>query len=143
VGIFRRLAPHGPRRFFVINHGVSTLAALKAASELTGKERILLRNYQNKKATEGVEKESPKQEGGTHADEIETSIMLYIAPDSVDMKKAVKDYYPRKGKGGLTRNPNAEGVYSATGIWGDPTLATLEKGKKLTEALVEGVLREI
>ena len=94
------------------------------------------------KITEPVEKEVAKQEGGTHADEIETSIMLYIAPDSVDMKKAVKDYH--SGRGRLTRNPKAtEGVYSPTGIWGDPTLATLEKGKKLTEALVRGVLKEI
>lgn len=45
-----------------------------------------------------------KQEGGTHADEIETSMILYMDPASVDMKKAVKDYHP-SGKGGLTRDP--------------------------------------
>jgi|SRR5579859_4931604 len=142
VDICRSLARYGPRRFYVINTGISTLAALKPASESLAAEGITLRYTNIVKITEPVEKEVSKQEGGTHADEIETSIMLYIAPDSVDMTKAVKDYHP--GKGRLTRNPKtAEGVYSPTGIWGDPTLATLEKGKKLTEALVRGVLKEI
>ena len=51
-----------------------------------------------------IEREIAEQEGGTHADEIETSIMLVLAPDRVDMTKAVKDYAP-EGTGGLTRNP--------------------------------------
>ena len=142
VDICQSLARYGPRRFYVINTGVSTLAALKPASELLASEGIVLQYTNIIKATEAVEKEVSKQEGGTHADEIETSIMLYIAPDSVDMKKAVKDYHP--GKGWLTRNPKAtDGAYSPTGIWGDPTLATVEKGKKLTGALVQTVLKEI
>jgi creatinine amidohydrolase len=142
VDICRSLARYGPRRFYVINTGISTLAALKPASELLASEGIILRYTDIVKITELVEKEVSKQEGGTHADEVETSIMLYIAPESVDMKKAVKDYHPGKGK--LTRNPKpTEGVFSPTGIWGDPTLATLEKGRKLTEALVQGVLKEI
>ena len=35
-----------------------------------------------------------QQEGGTHADEIETSMMLYIEPSAVDMKLAVKEFTP-------------------------------------------------
>jgi creatinine amidohydrolase len=69
-------------------------------------------------------------------------MMLYIDPASVDMKKAVKDYHPG-GEGGLTRDPKGKGTYSPTGAWGDPTLATREKGRKVVEALVEGILREI
>ena len=69
-------------------------------------------------------------------------MILYMDPASVDMKKAVKDYHP-SGKGRLTRDPKGPGNYSATGIWGDPTLATREKGRIVTEALVEGILKEI
>jgi creatinine amidohydrolase len=58
------------------------------------------------------------------------------------MKKAVKDYHPG-GEGGLTRDPKGKGTYSPTGVWGDPTLATREKGRKVVEALVAGILREI
>jgi creatinine amidohydrolase len=69
--------------------------------------------------------------------------MLYIAPDTVNMKRAVKDFNPRRA-GGLTRNPNAtRGIYSPTGAWGDPTLATREKGRITVEALVDAILSEI
>ena len=143
VDICRSLAHYGPRRFYIINTGVSTLAALKPAAEMLAGDGIVLRYTDILKIMEPVEKAVSKQEGGTHADELETSMMLVMAPASVDMKKAVKDYHASRGRGGLTRNPNGNGVYSASGIWGDPTLATLEKGKKLTAALVVGVLREI
>jgi len=69
-------------------------------------------------------------------------MMLYIAPETVDMSKAVKDFSP-DNPGPLTRNPNGKGVFSPTGIWGDPTLATQEKGRIVTEALVAGILKEI
>src|SRR5437588_239703 len=71
-----------------------------------------------------------------------TSMMLYMAPESVDMKKAVKDYNGSK-PGGLTRDPNGKGTYSPTGVWGDATLATREKGRIVTEALVKIVIGEI
>jgi creatinine amidohydrolase len=82
-----------------------------------------------------------QQEGGTHADEIETSMMLYIAPDRVDMRRAARDYHP--GRGGLTRTPGGAGVYSPTGIFGDATLATLDKGRIVMEAQVAGILADI
>lgn len=84
-----------------------------------------------------------EQEGGTHADELETSMMLYLAPHLVDMSKAAKDYTSSPG-GGLTRDPNNDqGTYSATGTWGDATLATVEKGKVLTDAMVDLILNDI
>jgi creatinine amidohydrolase len=141
VDICRSIARHGPRRFYVLNTGVSTRRALKPAAELLAAEGIILRYTDILKIMEPVEKQVSKQEGGTHADELETSMMLYIDPASVEMSKAVKDYNPDKGN--LTRNPKAEGTYSPTGIWGDPTLATREKGEKLVEALVAGILKEI
>jgi len=68
--------------------------------------------------------------------------MLYIDPASVDMRKAVKDYHPSES-GGLTRDPRKPGAYSASGIYGDATLATREKGEAVARATVEGMLREI
>jgi creatinine amidohydrolase len=142
VDLCRTLAHYGPRRFYVINTGVSTLEPLKLAAELLKQEGIVLRYTDILSITEPVEKAVSQQQGGTHADEIETSMMLYIAPVSVDMKKAVKDYNPDR-PGPLVRNPKEEGTYSPTGIWGDPTLATREKGRKITEAFVLGILAEI
>ena len=143
VDIVKSLAAHGPRRFYIINTGISTLRALKPAAELLAREGILLR-YTDLIALNGVvEKKIAQQEGGTHADEIETSMMLYLAPETVDMSKAVKDFNARSSEGGLTRKPKGPGVYSPTGSWGDPTLATREKGRIVTEALVDGILRDI
>ncbi|MFN8002201.1 MAG: creatininase family protein [Acidobacteriota bacterium] len=43
VDICRSLARFGPRRFYLINTGVSTLRALKPAAEMLAKDGILLR----------------------------------------------------------------------------------------------------
>jgi creatinine amidohydrolase len=142
IDICKSLARFGPRRFYVLNTGISTLRALKPAAEQLAPDGILVR-YTDLRILAEVEKTISKQEGGTHADEVETSIMLYIAPESVEMKKAAKDYNGNSARGGLTRDPKKEGVYSPSGVWGDPTLATRGKGKILTEALVSGILKEI
>lgn len=142
VDICKSLARYGPRRFYVLNTGVSTLRALKPAADLLATEGISLRYTDILKVTGPVEKAIGRQEGGTHADEIETSMMLYMAPATVDMKKAAKDYHPSEERG-LTRDPKGKGVYSATGIYGDATLATRAKGEAVTKALVKGLLKEI
>ena len=143
VDICRSLARHGPKRFYALNTGVSTLRALKLSADVLAAEGIILRYTDTLKIVEEVEKEVSQQEGGTHADEIETSMLLYMDPSAVEMKKAVKDYHPQGSKPGLTRDPKGEGTYSPTGIWGDPTLATRAKGKKVVEAKVAAILKEI
>jgi creatinine amidohydrolase len=120
---------------------VSTVRALTPAAEALLQDGIILRFTNILTAAAEAEKAVSRQEGGTHADEIETSMMLYIDPASVDMKKAVKDYQP--GTGGLTRDAKATGTYSPTGIYGDPTLATREKGKRVVEALVSAIVKDI
>jgi creatinine amidohydrolase len=142
VDICRALSRYGPKRFYALNTGVSTVRALKPAAEILAAEGILFRYTNFLEVGAEAEKRIAKQEGGTHADEIETSLMLYIDPASVDMSKAVKDYHPSEA-GGLTRDPNKRGVYSATGIYGDPTLATKEKGETMARAILEGMLRDI
>ena len=142
VDICRALSRYGPKRFYALNTGVSTVRALQPAAEILAAEGIQFRYTNFLEVGAEAEKRISKQEGGTHADEIETSLMLYIDPASVDMSKAVKDYHPSKS-GGLTRDPNKPGVYSATGIYGDPTLATKEKGEVMARGILEGVLRDI
>jgi creatinine amidohydrolase len=143
VDICRGLSRFGPRRFYVLNTGVSTVRALAPAAELLLKDGIILRYTDVLTVAKEVEESVLQQEGGTHADEGETSMMLYIAPQTVDMTKAAKDYDARGSRGPLTRDPNGEGVYSPTGIFGDATLATRRKGRIIVEATVAGILREI
>ncbi|MGH9832650.1 MAG: creatininase family protein [Blastocatellia bacterium] len=148
VDICRSLARFGPRRFYLINTGVSTLRALRPAAETLVAEGILLHYLDVTKDVEQTVKPLMRQEGGTHADEIETSKMLYIDPAAVNMRKTVKDYTSRPSASTrLTRDPQVaargEGTYSPTGSWGDPTLATREKGRKVTEATVAVILKQI
>lgn len=138
--IIHSLAHYGPRRFYILNTGISTLRPLEQAAADLAKEGIVLR-YTDLTKDDPVEKKL-RQSGGTHADEIETSMMLYIAPESVRMKKAARDLNPHQ-PGGLTRDPQGKGTYSPTGAWGDPTLATREKGQAVTESLVATILKDI
>ena len=142
VDVCRSLARFGPRRFYVLNTGVSTIRALKPAQEQLSADGIVMHFTDILTIGEDAEKAVRQQEGGTHADEIETSMMLYMDPALVDMSRAARDYHPQ-GTGGLTRDPKGKGTYSPTGIWGDATLATREKGRRVVEAMVEGMLKEI
>jgi creatinine amidohydrolase len=138
--IVHSLAHYGPRRFYILNTGISTLRPLDQAASDLAKDGIVLR-YTDLTKDDPVEKKV-RQSGGTHADEIETSMMLYIVPDSVRMKKAARDLNPNQ-PGGLTRDPQGKGTYSPTGAWGDPTLATREKGQAVVESLVATILKDI
>ena len=137
--ICRSVAAHGLKKIYALNTGISTNVPLKMAKEELTAQGIGFDYTDLKVIRTGVDK-LLKQEAGTHADELETSMMLYIAPEIVRMNLAQRDIHPDKGPGGLTRNPNAtSGVYSPTGTWGDPTLATLEKGKVYIEALLNEI----
>ena len=141
IDTVRSLARHGPRRFYALNTGISTLRALRPAAEALAAEGIALGFTDLSQALAPVERQVAQQDGGSHADELETSMMLYIAPDAVDMTRAVKDYRP--GEGPLTRNPDGPGVYSPTGSWGDPTLATRDKGERLVRALLDALVADV
>lgn len=137
--VVRSIAAHGPRKFYVLNTGVSTIAPLKATQALLRLEGIEMQFTDILSVAGEVEKRLATQKEGTHADETETSAMLYIAPDVVKMPKAVKDYRRLRDQW-----PHVDGgPEAATGVYGDPTLASREKGQAIVEAMVAGILREI
>lgn len=67
-----------------------------------------------------------------HAGELETSLMLYLHPDWV--KGSAPPDYPRFPKPILVKEKLK---YWKSGIWGDPTKASKEKGERLFLYLVE------
>ncbi|MGB9460096.1 MAG: creatininase family protein, partial [Candidatus Acidiferrum sp.] len=73
--IVHSLAHYGPRRFYILNTGISTLHPLAQAAADLAKDGILL-GYTDLTQDDPVEKKV-RQSGGSHADEIETSMMLY------------------------------------------------------------------
>jgi hypothetical protein len=76
-----------------------------------------------------------------HADEAATSMLLFVDPAAVDMTRATREF--AAGRGVLTRQEGGRGVVSKTGVLGDATLATAQKGKVLVDALVAGMLEDI
>lgn len=144
VDIGRSILRHGPSKLYVLNTGVSTNWSLEPARAALASDGMQMEYTSLLAALADVEREVAQQEAGSHADEIETSMMLYIAPDVVRLERAVRDIHPERDEanpGGLTRDPDAaRGTYSPTGAWGDPTLATLDKGRVVVEALVRHIV---
>jgi creatinine amidohydrolase len=146
VQVVRSLARFGPRRFYVLNTGVSTVRPLEQAAKEVASDGVLMRFTDFAGKTDAASRSFRQQKGGSHADEIETSLMLHIAPASVDMKKAVAEFDPEARLGPnapLTRQRGGRGVFSASGVWGDATLATPQKGAAIAEALAAGILDDI
>ena len=81
---------------------------------------------------------------GAHACCFETSIMLHIAPELVNMDKVVRGYMSTDTAEGAKKL--LEGGVKAltpTGILGDPTVASAEKGKAYFDMLVKRTLQAI
>jgi len=143
MDICRSMHGYGMRKFYILNTGISTLQPLETAAGELKQGGIVLRYLNLLDVDKTLPQGLLKQEGGSHADEAETSMMLFIAPDIVDMTKVVKDYDSRPARKGLTRNPQGSGTLSPTGIWGDPTLATREKGQIIVEATVQTIVGQV
>ena len=142
VDIVRSLASYGPQALLRPQHRRLDRPAPQGRRRLPRRARHRAALHQRGGSRQDAEEQVRQQARGTHADEIETSMMLYIAPGRVDMSKAVKDDRPDQ-PGRLTRQPDGPGLYSPSGVWGDATLATREKGRVVVEATVTGILAEL
>jgi creatinine amidohydrolase len=79
-----------------------------------------------------------EQSHGSHADELETSLMLALAPDLVDMARAeASPAVTHDTPGPLTPSDPNSPNYSRSGSYGDPTLATSAKGEMLLAAMLD------
>ena len=126
------LAGFGLSRFYVINTGLSTLRPLAEAKTLLP-EGIAFEYLDLDAALQRLPDDLLQQRYGSHADEHETSLMLHIAPEVVDMSRAVDD--GAEGEGRLTRT-RGQGLWSASGVFGQATLASADKGKVIAEVLL-------
>jgi creatinine amidohydrolase len=71
----------------------------------------------------------PAGPGFYHADEVETSMMLALAPDTVRLERAVPEYPDFPPTFGL--EPMKLSAFSRSGVFGDPRPATADKGERL------------
>lgn len=92
------------------------------------------------------DREAFVEEGGDHADEVETSLVLHLKPELVLPLSAAGDGAERQPKikafkeGWVWRERPWSTITESTGT-GDPRKATAEKGKRLFEHLTEKFAR--
>lgn len=82
-----------------------------------------------------------------HAGEVETSLVLAIAPELVRMDLAVPNSKKlSKSKAAYSSITNAPGSFpkiTGNGVWGDPRKATAAKGGKLIQEITDGLAKTI
>ena len=76
--------------------------------------------------------------GNFHAEEVETSMMLYLHPDLVRMDRALREYPDSAIEYDMSALPM--GVLSQSGVFGDATVATRAKGERFLHLWVERVV---
>lgn len=140
VDAVRGTARFGPRRFYLLTAAPLASGALDAAAALVAKDGILARVTD----AEGTLRAASRQlETGSHAGDVETSLMLLIDPSGVEMSKAVREDASASSPLVLTRQPTAAGTFSSSGVWGDPTAASAAKGRLYEEALLMRMVADI
>ncbi|MFI5006306.1 MAG: creatininase family protein [Solirubrobacterales bacterium] len=149
--VARSLVRQGARRLVFLNTSVSRaggLALSMVARDLraeTGTPTLVVSwdDLETKELHALAE-----QARGGHADEIETSIHLFLQPSLVHMEKAIADVpappkdYPGYEPGLFSRD-SRDPAYSRTGVSGDPTKATAEKGRQALAILTAQWLKAL
>ena len=144
VQVVRSLDGYGPKRFYIINVGVSTTPTLVSAAKVLSEEGILLYYSRNDRAGfEAAKSAFRTKTFDGHADEIETSNIIHLRPDLVDMSKAVNDSSMKNKKGNMAPIAIEGGSLNATGIVGYAALGTKEKGEKSLASFAKELVREI
>lgn len=148
LDITKSVAYHGFRKILVVNgHGSNTplIDLIARKTVLQTNSLCAAVNYfaLARDAFESVR----ESEVVAHADEMETSLYLHLAPERVRMDRAVRDDDVRGRYVSSDSVPEFPvrfndfwGRWTATGIHGDPTAASAEKGVVIFEAAVNALV---
>ena len=135
----------GAKSLFILDTGLSTIApvdaAIRASCHPSRVRHVTI--FRGPRFLTTVH-DLMRQPYGSHADEIETSLMLTIAPELVDMTRARASLFSAAGPapGSLSRDDQHSANYSPSGSYGDPTLASVDKGTRLLAAILEDLMEE-
>jgi creatinine amidohydrolase/Fe(II)-dependent formamide hydrolase-like protein len=128
----------GCKKLLVLNTGISTLAPVDRALARLASERVKHLWIHEGPRYPRVARQLAEQSHGSHADELETSLMLALAPHLVDMTRAeASPELKQETPGALTPSDPKSPNYSRSGSYGDPTRATAAKGEALLAAMLD------
>jgi len=142
--VLDRLVEQGAAHIAIVNTGVSTEGPVQiAVRDLLVRTGVAVPVADIRRLGRASAALMQQKLGG-HGDEHETSLILAIAPERVDMAKAVPDYGNLLDQPGsvfvapavFNGDPATGAQYSATGVRGDPSLATAEKGRAILADMV-------
>lgn len=158
VDVCKSLAHHGFERILLVNGHGSNTPFCDIIARLTLLESGALCAAVNYWAAPGVReaaesvRESEPIGGMNHAGEFETSLYLAIKPELVQMDRAVHELSHRPSKNYWTDLIGGDGplammepwsTLSESGVMGDPTKATANKGRVLLDAAAAGIVELI
>lgn len=133
----------GARRVLILDTGLSTIAPVDAAIRASSHPSLIrhLKVFAGSRFLKTAH-QLKEQPYGTHADEMETSLMLAIAPELVDMTRAAPSPFTPTGPspGALSPDDPSSPNYAPSGSFGDPTLASADKGARLLAAILEDLM---
>ncbi|MFQ6039327.1 MAG: creatininase family protein, partial [Candidatus Poribacteria bacterium] len=151
LNITKSVAYHGFKKILIVNgHGSNTslvdLIARKTVLSTdslcaaVGYFSLAMAAFNKVRDTEVI----------AHSDELETSLYLYLAPERVRMDKAeagddvMGKYMSSDSTGNYpVRFNDFWGRWTKSGVHGDATTATAEKGKIIFEAAVSGLIEVV
>jgi len=146
------LAYHGFRRILIVNGHGSNRPCLELSTRLTIVDnpdvQCGMLSWWDLAEVQNVVRSFRESDWTGHACELETSVYLAADRDNVAMEKARVDINPRMSThfwADLVNQPPAGyanavamneywSTVSETGTWGDPTVATADKGRMIVEA---------
>jgi creatinine amidohydrolase/Fe(II)-dependent formamide hydrolase-like protein len=142
--IVRGWAGHGFKRIVLLpTHGgnfAPLAAALERLGQVDGVKVIGVTDLSllvNATLGLGAELGIPSSEGGLHGGEWETSMMLALHPELVEMDRAVAGYTGELESGMQRFLEEGIHVLTDTGVFGDPRRASAENGRRYAERLVD------
>jgi len=152
LDVTKSVARHGFRRILIADGHGSNMPILDLAARRTILETgsLCATFIWPSLALDAIRKVRESERGGmAHACELETSVYLYLDGERVEMDQAHKEIgMPRSEfiwmdlvEGSPVLLMDHWSRFSKSGVSGDPTLATAEKGKIIFEAVVDAFVR--
>lgn len=128
----------------IINGHLGNANAIRDAQRIMREQGVTIANffYPGSGAVIDEIREKPEAHPAyMHADEIETSYMLHLAADAVDMDKAIANYpeFPADFSSVAYRWTE----FSESPVLGDARAATAEKGRKILDAVLANMAKQV
>lgn len=144
VEIAESAGQKGIRTVAVVNAHLGNAVAIRDAQRRLRENGITLANFFYPGAGPVIEEVREKKQAHAsymHACEIETSYVLHLAPEAVDMTKAIENYpeFPEDFSTVAYRWTD----FSKSPVLGDARAATAEKGEKILKVVLANMAKQI